>query len=199
LTQPPLSYLRMPPSATQVTQPRLSPNNAPNSTPLATYSPVLVLQHIANADPFTDFLSLVLGDSVQSQTEARLASKNREIFLLKPPMPRFPFLPHLYCNTSTNPNLQLLAFDTTSSCLLWIPPTPLASRQVPPLPFPNSASHLKSTSPCTASQRRLTCRSGTLPTPLISAEPKSSCPPSTDLPSHAGGVAFPPSLETPHS
>ncbi|KAH8994171.1 hypothetical protein EDB86DRAFT_2927456 [Lactarius hatsudake] len=79
---------------------------------------------MARADPMTALLSPAVGDSMQSQMEAKLNLKSPG---LKSTMPGFPSS-HAFNTSATN--RQSLALDTSSS-FLSIPPIPLATLATP--------------------------------------------------------------------
>ncbi|KAI9443734.1 hypothetical protein BJY52DRAFT_1194501 [Lactarius psammicola] len=119
-------------------------------------------------------MSLGLGDSVQSQTEDKLAILYESQFL--PTQPAIP--DSLFSRVFIVTPAPIRAANR----LPLTPPLvfhriPSANRQIPPLPLPNSKPSLKSQN------------DKSFP-PEISAKPKSPPPPSTDLPSHATGVIF---------
>ena len=75
---------------------------------------ITVLQQMTRADPMTALLSLAVGGSMQSPTEAKLASMNLKFPGLKSNMPSSPSARTF--NTSAT-NRQSLAFDSSSSFL----------------------------------------------------------------------------------
>ncbi|KAH9009987.1 hypothetical protein EDB83DRAFT_933572 [Lactarius deliciosus] len=89
----------------------------PLTTLCPSANPPLHYRQIAKADP-TTLLGPVVGGSMQSQIEAKLANMDFQSLELMTTMPSSPATRTL--NTSANPNRQSLDIDSTSSFLSYL-------------------------------------------------------------------------------
>jgi len=179
-----------------------------NSTQVQIRFFITVLQQMARADPMTALLSPAIGGSMQSQMEAKLASMNLKSPGLKSNMPSSPSARNF--SSTTNPNRQSLAFDSTPSSFL-SPDTSnnlgnpsdaaaTLAQQRAKLKASNAAHRISAPAFASSTGERgpwagasplgqVAERDGS-PTQEITIEPKSSRPQSTDFSGISASAAF---------